>query len=255
MDVILTAGGTPDEKDPLFAYTNGKSKAHLNVAGKVMVQWALDALASAKSVENIVVIGLPDDTQISFPRPILRLQDQGDMVSNILTGAHTLKKSGSSSDYVIVMASDVPAVTGEMIDWLSEQVLSLQADIVYTVVTRSVMESQFPGANRSFLRLKDYEICGGDVNAFKLDSINEENPIWRQLINSRKNVLKQAAILGFDTLFLILLRLLTLSQAERRISRRLGLKGKVLPTNFAEIAMDVDKPHQLDLLVKKLSAN
>jgi len=255
MDVILTAGGTPDETDPLFAYTNGKSKAHLEVAGKAMVQWALDAIASAKSVENVVVIGLPEDTKIDFPRPIIRLKDQGDMVNNILTGAHTLKISESSSDYVIVMASDVPAVTGEMIDWLAEQVLALQGDILYTVVTKEVMESQFPGANRSFLRLKDVAICGGDVNAFKMDAINEENPIWRRLIDSRKSVLKQAAILGFDTLLLILLRLLTLSQAEQRISRRLGLNGKVLPTHFAEIAMDVDKPHQLDLLVKKLTSN
>ena len=255
MDVILTAGGTPDEKDPLYAYTGGKSKAHLDIAGKPMIQWALDALASAKSVENIVVIGLPEDTQISFPRPILRLQDQGDMVSNILTGAHTLKNSGSSSDYVIVMASDVPAVTGVMIDWLAEQVARFKADIVYTVVTRKVMESQFPEANRSFIRLKDCEICGGDVNAFKLDAINEENPIWRRLINSRKNALKQAAILGFDTLLLILLRRLTLSQAERRISLRLGLNGKVLPTEFSEIAMDVDKPHQLALLVKRLESS
>jgi CTP:molybdopterin cytidylyltransferase MocA len=255
IDVLLTAGGTPHERDPLFAYTQGKPKAALDIAGKPMVQWALDALAAAKSVGQVVLIGLPEKTPIDFPRPIIRLEDQGDMVRNILTGARSLKEKGTSSPYVIVMASDVPAVTGEMIDWLAQQVIRLKGDLVYTVVTKAVMTSQFPGANRSFIRLKDCAVCGGDVNAFKLDAIDEENPIWRRLIDSRKNVLKQAAILGFDTLLLILLRQLTLAQAEQRISLRLGLNGKVLPTDFAAMAMDVDKPHQLALLEKKLALN
>ncbi len=255
MDVILTAGGIPQEGDPLFAYTGDKPKACLEIGGKPMVQWALDALAAASCVGQVVLIGLPAETPIAFPRPIIRLPDQGDMVANILGGAHSLKEGGTSSAYVIVMASDVPAVTGEMIDWLAQQVEQLDGDLVYTVVTEAVMSRQFPGANRSFIGLKDCAVCGGDVNAFKLGAIDEDNPIWRRLIDSRKNVLKQAAILGFDTLLWILLRRLTLAQAEQRISRRLGLNGKVLPTEFAEMAMDVDKPHQYELLVQRLASS
>ena len=58
MDAILTAGGIPQPEDPLYTYTNGDSKALLDMAGKPMIQWVLDALSDAKHVDNVIVIGL-----------------------------------------------------------------------------------------------------------------------------------------------------------------------------------------------------
>jgi NDP-sugar pyrophosphorylase family protein len=58
MDAILTAGGIPLPEDPLYTYTNGDSKALVDVAGKPMIQWVLDALSDAKLVDNVIIIGL-----------------------------------------------------------------------------------------------------------------------------------------------------------------------------------------------------
>jgi CTP:molybdopterin cytidylyltransferase MocA len=254
MDVILTAGGTPAADDPLYALTQGKPKALLEIAGKPMIQWALDALAAAQSIDQVVVVGLPLDAEVDYPRRITRIPNQGDMVANIMAGSLTLQANATTCPYALVMASDVPAVTGEMIDWLVAQVLALQCDLVYTVVEQPVMEKAFPGAKRSYIPLKDMAVCGGDVNGFCLATVTDENPFYRKLIESRKNALKQAAIMGFDTLLLILLRAMTLDQASQRISRRLGVRGKVLPSPYAQIAMDVDKPHQFALLEQVLTA-
>ena len=117
---------------------------------------------------------------------------------------------------------------------------------------KQAMEKRFPGANRSYIKLKDSAVCGGDVNAIRLDKINYENPMWRKLVDTRKNVLKQAALLGFDTLFLILLRALTLAQTEARVCNKLGIAGRLLISPYAEIAMDVDKPHQFEILNQDL---
>ena len=110
------------------------------------------------------------------------------------------------------------------------------------------MEKRFPGSKRSFIPLKDMKICGGDVNAICLANVNYDNPMWRKLIDARKNALKQAALLGIGTLFLILFKAITLAQAEKRICRQLDVNGMVLPSPFAELAMDIDKPGQLELL-------
>ena len=114
------------------------------------------------------------------------------------------------------------------------------------------MEKRFPSSKRSYIPLKDMAICGGDVNAICVPNVNYDNPMWRKLIDSRKNALKQAALLGFDTLLLILFRVLSLHQTEKRICKRLQVDGMVLPSPFAEIAMDVDKPRQLELIRNEL---
>ena len=47
MDAIVTAGGIPQPGEPLYEYTLGASKAMLDVVGKPMIQWVLDALEGA----------------------------------------------------------------------------------------------------------------------------------------------------------------------------------------------------------------
>ena len=48
MDAIVIAGGIPQPEEPLYEYTQGIPKAMLNIAGKPMVQWVLDASATPK---------------------------------------------------------------------------------------------------------------------------------------------------------------------------------------------------------------
>lgn len=252
MDVILTAGGTPTPEDPLFPYCNGLPKAMIPIGDKPMIQWVLDALAAAKSINRIVMIGLADDIQVHYPREMVRIEDQGSMVENIIAGARTLLSYPDPSQYALIAASDVPAVTPEAIDWVSEQTVKAQKDFVYTVVSKSVMEKRFPASKRSYISLKDIAICGGDINAINLAHVNYDNPLYRKIIDTRKNALKQAALLGIDTLFLILLRAITLAQTEKRVCKRMEVNGLVLPSPYAELAMDVDKSGQLEILKKDL---
>jgi len=253
MDVILTAGGMPTPEDPLYPYCNGLPKAMIPIGDKPMIQWVLDALAAAKLIDRVVLIGLSDEIQVEYPREIVRIEDQGSMVANIMAGAKTLLAFENPGQYALVTASDIPSVTPQAIDWISEQTVKAQKDLVYTVVTQEVMEKRFPGSKRSFIPLKDMKICGGDVNAICLAKVNYENPMWRKLIDARKNALKQAALLGIGTLFLILFKAITLAKAEKRICKQLDVNGMVLPSPYAELAMDIDKPGQLELLRNDLT--
>lgn len=56
------------------------------------------------------------------------------------------------------------------------------------------------------------------------------------------------ALLGYDTLLNIILHRLSLADAERVLSKRIGIRGKVLISPYAELGMDVDKPNQLEML-------
>jgi hypothetical protein len=54
--------------------------------------------------------------------------------------------------------------------------------------------------------------------------------------------------MGFDTLLLMLLRAITLDEAVKKVAARLHMTGKAIVCPYAEIAMDVDKPNQLELM-------
>ncbi len=46
---------------PLYPYCNGLPKAMIPIGDKPMIQWVLDALAAAKTINRIVMIGLADE--------------------------------------------------------------------------------------------------------------------------------------------------------------------------------------------------
>ena len=57
-----------------------------------------------------------------------------------------------------------------------------------------------------------------------------------------------ASIIGFGTLFKLATRQLTLDEAVSRVCQRIGINGRAIVWPYAEPCMDVDKPHQLELL-------
>ena len=248
IDVIITAGGVPTPEDSLYPYTGGRSKALIDVAGKPMVQWVLDAVGSVNFVENVVVIGLESKDAIGCQKPMVFVPDNGSMLDNIRAGVNKVMELNPSTEYVILVSSDIPSITGEMIEWVKDNTKEEEADISYCVIPRQVMESRFPDSNRSFVRFKDLEICGGDIIVFRAEVAYGRDMIWNRLISARKSALKQVSMIGFDLLLLMALRRLTLEEAIKRVSNRLGLTGKALLSPYAEIGMDIDKSHQLEIL-------
>jgi NDP-sugar pyrophosphorylase family protein len=83
MDAIVTAGGIPQPGEPLYEFTLGASKAMLDVVGKPMIQWVLDALEDAQTIDGIVIIGLPPDSEVVSTKVMARIPNQGGMVDNI----------------------------------------------------------------------------------------------------------------------------------------------------------------------------
>ena len=54
LDCIVLAGGIPRPGDPLHAETAGGTKALLDVAGRPLAQWVLDALAQAEGIGRVL---------------------------------------------------------------------------------------------------------------------------------------------------------------------------------------------------------
>ena len=254
MDAIVTAGGIPKPDEPLYEYTQGASKALLDVAGKPMIQWVLDALCAASTIENIIIIGLPENSGLSCSKIAHYMPNQGSMLENIRAGVIQLKQINPAAHHTLVASSDIPTITPEMVDWVVTTCMQTDDDAYYNLIQRSVMEKRFTGSKRTYTRLKDMEVCGGDMNVMRTMTVTSDDSFFERLISARKSVFKQASLIGYGTLLLYLLHQLTLEDALRRVTQRFNLTGRAILCPYAEVGMDVDKPFQLELVRQDLAA-
>lgn len=254
MDAVVTAGGIPQPDEPLYAYSRGESKALIDVAGKPMIQWVLDALSGAKTIERVVLIGLTDKSNLSCRKPLTYLSNQGKMLDNLKAGTAKVMELNPKAQYVLFVSSDIPGIKAEMVDWVVNTCLETKEDLYYNVIRREDMEARFPSSKRTYTPLKDMEVCGGDLNMARTAIVNQNSEFWGKLIEARKNPAAQAAMIGPDIIFKLLFRQLTIDDVIKRVADKLGLQGRALVCPYPEIGMDVDKPNQLEIMRADLAS-
>jgi hypothetical protein len=170
------------------------------------------------------------------------------MLANIVAGVNKAIELDPKTKYLLAVSSDIPAIKPEMVDWLVNTCMETKDDLYYGVCPREVMESRFPGSNRTYIRLKDIDLCGADINVTHVRMATEHLDLWESLIGNRKSPMRQAATIGFDTLFQVATRSITLNDLVEKVCKRIGIRGRAIIWDHAEPCMDVDKPHQLELL-------
>lgn len=254
MDAIVTAGGIPQPGDPLYVYSNGNSKALIDISGKPMIQWVLDALNESQKVDNIIIIGLSPKSGLASKKPLHYISNQGRMLANIVAGVNKSLELNKKNEYVLIVSSDIPALKGDMVDWLVDTCMETRDDIYYGVCPSDVMETRYPTSNRTYTKLKDMHVCGADVNIIHVNQVTQHLDTWEKLIGNRKSPLRQAAVIGWDTLFQLATRQFTLQGLVERASERIGIKGRAITWDKAEPCMDVDKPHQLELMREDIAS-
>jgi molybdopterin-guanine dinucleotide biosynthesis protein A len=253
MDAIVTAGGIPQPGEPLYEFTQGQPKALMDICGKPMIQWVLDALNGADNVDQVIVIGLPPDAPLACPKVVDFLPNQGSMLQNVRAGMKRSQEINPQPHHLLFASSDIPGITSEIANWVVTTALQTDEDAYYTVVTRQVMEARYPNSRRSYTRLKDIEVCGGDIHVVRSQIGPENDAMWEKLIASRKNVFKQASLIGYDTLIMLLFHAITLDKAIKVVTQRLHITGRPLICPYAEAGMDVDKPFQLEIIRSDLA--
>ncbi len=254
MDAIVTAGGIPLPEEPLYPATTGQPKATVEIAGKPMIQWVLDALSDAKTIDNVIIVGLTEKSDVKCSKKMYFVSNHGKMVENLQAGARKAKEINPQAEYVLLASSDIPGITGEMVDWVVNTDMQTKVDVYYHLIQREVMEKRYPGSKRTWTRLKDMEVCGGDLNVGRISLLlSEETDLWDKITDARKSPLKQAAMIGFGTALRLLTGQLTLQMAETNIMSRLNITGRAIVCPYAEVGMDVDKLHQLEMMREDLA--
>jgi len=259
MDALIIAGHTPGKIDPLLEYANVENKALIPIAGKPMIKWVADAITGSRHVERLFIVGQDESLGIDFgPKPIIFIPNQGRLMKNIFAGGERVLQDTSDRERILVCTADVPLLTTAIVDEHIAAMLQTKHDLYYTVIRRETMLARFPSSRRTYTKVRDAVLCGGELNMASWRVIETNRELWDALLESRKNVLGQVRRVGISTLILFLLRRLSITDLERRAEKILNLKARAVITPHAELGMDVDKPFQLDIArteLEQLSMN
>ena len=256
-DAVILAGYDRRQKasDPLVAQSGEPHKVLIKIAGKPMIWYVVNALASSRFIDRIVIVGLGPEDGVDFGRTVDYLPDQGSMMDNIVCGFGWLAQQESPAQYALLLTGDIPLLTGGMIDHFIEASQPLEKDIYWGIVKKQTMEATFPNSKRSYLRLVEGQFCSGDLFLGKISAALGRQELIKQMVEHRKSVLQQLRLLGFRVVFKFLLRRLRMQELLDLFPRLLGLTGGAVILPFAEVGMDVDKPHQLTQVLAYLETH
>ena len=174
-----------------------------------------------------------------------------------------ITKKKNHSEIVIIHNGDIPLFNHEM---LSKYIQSckdesggeLDGTFYYAIVKREHMEAKFPNSNRSYASLKEYDICGGDITIVNVEKMKHHEKLMDDLVERRKNIAAQLFLLNPLLIFRFLFKRLTIDKFMKSVNKRVFKIDRgvyAVLCNDPEIAMDVDKTHQLAEVRRYYSEN
>lgn len=257
MDCIIAAGGRTGPDDSLYPYIQGGPKALIQMGGQTMLERVAAALAGCRHVDGLIVTGLAEAEVAGLELPALLavLPEQGGLVANVKSGLAWWRDHRRPGSELLLSTADIPLLTPAIVEAFVEQCRPFDHLVYYNLVTRETMEAKFPASQRTFVRLRDAEVAGGDLFLAQTAVIASDERLWAALVDARKHALRLARLAGPLTLLRLLTHRLTVAQVEKVAGRVAGAPVRLLLSPHAELAMDADKATQLEQLQQRLAVS
>lgn len=231
--VVLAASGADD---PLVQQAGVPSKALFPLGDRPLVSYLLTALREAEGVGRIVYVG-PSAPSLE-PLHDLVVPGGARLVDSLAAGLGHAAATGGRK--LLLCASDIPWVTGPMIDRFLDRAPT-DAALVYPVVPQAAATRDFPDQPRTYVRLSEGRVTGGNLMLLDASLVPRLMPLVDRVYRARKNPFALAAIVGWRTLLALVLGRANLPGLEARVGQLLGARVAALLTDDAALAADVDE--------------
>lgn len=249
MHCLIIAGGQVRAEDPLYAYIQGQPKALIDMGGRTMLERVVDALQGSRHIEDILVVGLdPAAAGLRFARPVESLPDQGSMVGNMLAGCDWFLRHRPDAPAILGCTADIPAITPAVVDGLVESCRPWDHGVYYNFVSREKIEGRFPNSNRTYSNISGTEVASGGMIIVQPAIAERNRALLEMLTAARKHPWRIARIVGLPFLLKFVFHRVTFADIEATAGRILGAPVRIVLSSPAEMAMDGDKPFQIDML-------
>lgn len=244
VDAVILAGGDGEVIDPTQRF-----KGLVSIAGKPLVEWVVDAFRSAERIGEIAVV-IPTAENLGgwVDRVDKLVVSNRDFMDNAIAGAAAFRTDRP----VLVATGDIPLLSGPAIDAFVEAGLATGAEFVYPIVSQGSVEAAYPGAQRTYFKLKSGRYTGGNAMLVDPKLMPAARDLGQRLFNDRKNAVALVRVAGFGFVVKFVLGRLEPEGLADKIRDLLGGTGAAVALDDPSIAMDVDKPADLELVERLL---
>jgi GTP:adenosylcobinamide-phosphate guanylyltransferase len=254
----LVLAGRRGSEDPLAEVRGNAHRALLEVVGVPMLIRVIRALRASPNVDRIAV-SIDDPDAFRAVPELSKLEACGEIShhASLRSPSRSVQdalKGPLLGDRVLVTTADHALLTPEIIDHFAACAEQSDADLAVGVVAESVIRAAYPSTTRTYMRFRDGGYSGANLFAFRSPQAVRAAEFWVRAEAFRKQPWRLASAFGPMTLLLFALRRLSLEEALERASRAIGCRIRAVPLPFAEAAIDVDRPSDLDLVSKILAA-
>jgi len=255
---LVLAGRRVNESDPLAEATGCTHKALLEVAGKPMLERVVSSVAVQPGLRGITISS--DRSDLIDSLPTLAGTDLGfalgyhqSAASPAASVADFLERS-SGEQPLLVTTADHALLSADMVSHFLQQARSSGAEVAVGVVSEKLFRRHYPELRRTFVRLGGEGFSGANLFAFFVTDAARVARFWSRVERYRKRPARLIAQFGVRNLLRYALGRFDLDTAVREVSRIFGVQIALIEMPFAECAIDVDKPADLELVTDILTS-
>jgi GTP:adenosylcobinamide-phosphate guanylyltransferase len=242
IDAVVLAGGPPDAVAALQPGT--PNKAFVQIAGVSLVERVLSALHASASIERTIVVA----PAATLDRADLALAGERRPDGRRITDSLRQGLAGLDPDRaVLIVTSDLPVLRPAAVDDFVARVRQVDADVAYGCVEKNAHLARYPKIPHTWARLRDGTFCGTGLMAIKPRALQPLEAFLERLGAARKSPLRLASLFGWDMLLAYALGRLSIASAEARGARLLGAPVRAVVSPYPEIAVNVDRPGDVQL--------
>ena len=222
-----------------------KNKSFIEIGGKWIVEYVVDALRDSNKIDGISIAGPADKLRERLEGKVdYFIQEDNDLLGNLQKGLSPF----TDQDFILVVTSDIPMINGKVVADFIERCFDEPADLCYPIVDKRLNDKLYPGFTRTYVKLKEGTFTGGNILGLNPKIIKSCEGFARAVIDNRKKPWELGKLLGTKFLLLLAMGKLSISQLEQRFFELLGIKARAIISPYPELANDIDKPEDIKLV-------
>ncbi len=243
---LVLAAGRPD--DALAAAEGVVNKTLIDLNGRPVLQRVLDALAAAPNVGRVVV-AIEDAGLLAglYPKPEAA-RAAGRVVDTVAAGLQQLGPP------LFVVTGDHGLLTTEMVETFLAGAAANGAAASVGLAHEATIQAAYPDVRRTYIKFGDGGYSGCNLFALRNSDAAKALGFWQEIDRNRKRPLALIRAVDPWAVALYVAGRLTLADAMRRLSRKVGVHVDAVTMPIAEAAIDIDKPDDLALARRILAS-
>lgn len=241
---VVLAGGTLEESlRPLAPRVN--HKAWIPLGDRLMVERVLDALdgCGPRIVERVLVASESDVPENVRKRVDSIALPGSSPVRSWESGAQQLKRRDLP---VLGIPCDMCFLEPPSIEDFLDRCAQRRAEIYYSFVRRETSEARYPGLRHTWVKMREGTFCGGGLAMMSPEAIARARAFLEELAAVRKRPWKLAGVLGPKIIFKLLLGMLSVRDAEERMSLLMKARTVGIESPYPDVGFNVDAAEELE---------